>query len=102
LASDGVSGRVDEGVNEGVNDGVKESIDILINIQGLNATEIAIRIKKSIPTVERYLRILRQKDIVEFRGAPKTGGYYFTEKVNNILNEQNFLCQTSKHKRSGG
>ena len=49
---------IHDGVDEGVNDGVKESIDILINIQGLNATEIAMRIKKSIPTVERYLRIL--------------------------------------------
>jgi len=46
-----------------------------------------MRIKKSIPTVECYLRILRRKDIVEFRETPKTGGYYFTDKVNNILNE---------------
>ena len=32
---------------------------------------------KSVPTIERYLRILQKKEIVEFRGARKTGGYYF-------------------------
>ncbi len=77
---------MNEGVDDGVSDGVKDVIDILFNISGLNATEIAARIGKSIPTIERYLRLLRKKNIVEFRGAPKTGGYYFTEKVNRILN----------------
>ena len=36
---------------------------------------------------ENYLRLLRKKGIVEFVGAPKIGGYYFTEKVNNLLNK---------------
>ncbi len=28
--------------------------------------------------------ILREKEIVEFGGAPKTGGYYFTSNVADI------------------
>ncbi|MDR1919603.1 MAG: winged helix-turn-helix domain-containing protein, partial [Tannerellaceae bacterium] len=48
---------------------------------GLNASEISGRINKSIPTVERYLRLLRKKGIIEFRGVPKTGGYYLTDKA---------------------
>lgn len=27
-------------------------------------------------TVERYLQKLRDSNVIEFRGAPKTGGYY--------------------------
>jgi ATP-dependent DNA helicase RecG len=73
------------GVNDGVNGGVNEIVGILLNVSGLNALEIATRINKSSRTTERYLRILRKKGIVEFRGIPKTGGYYLTEKANNKL-----------------
>lgn len=76
-----------EGVSEGVSEGVKEIIDILLKSTGLNAVEIAERIGKSLSTIERYLRILRKKEIIEFKGAPKTGGYYFTSKVTDILNK---------------
>jgi ATP-dependent DNA helicase RecG len=76
-----------EGVSEGVNEGVNEIIDLLLKTTGLNAVEIAERTGKSLATIERYLRILRKKEIIEFRGAPKTGGYYFTAKVTDILNE---------------
>ncbi|MEA5126784.1 MAG: ArsR family transcriptional regulator [Proteiniphilum sp.] len=58
-------------IRDGVNDGVNELVEILLNISGLNATEIAGRMNKSVPTVERYLRLLRKKGIVEFVGAPK-------------------------------
>ncbi|MBR4372200.1 MAG: winged helix-turn-helix transcriptional regulator [Victivallales bacterium] len=33
-------------------------------------------IGKSIPTVSRHLKILKENGKIEFRGAPKTGGYY--------------------------
>ena len=31
---------------------------------------------KSRPTIERYLRKLREQGLIEFRGAPKNGGYF--------------------------
>ncbi len=73
------------GVNGGVNGGVKEIVSILIIASGLNAVEIANRINKSLRTTERILNSLRKKEIIEFRGAPKTGGYYLTEKAQNKL-----------------
>jgi|GEM_PF-3723030 len=76
-----------DGVSGGVNEPINEVVDLLMNVIGLNAIEVSNRMNKSLATTERYLRILRRKNIVEFRVAPKTGGYYFTEKVNNILNE---------------
>ncbi|MDR0367761.1 MAG: ArsR family transcriptional regulator [Bacteroidales bacterium] len=43
------------------------------NVSGLNVTELVNRVEKSIATVERYIRILRKKDLVKYRGAKKTG-----------------------------
>jgi len=70
-----------------VREGVNEIINIISKAKGLNAVEIAERTSKSLATIERYLRILRKKEIIEFRGASKTGGYFFTSKVDEILNE---------------
>jgi len=81
LSDDGVSGGVDGGVNDGIN----EIIVILLNASGLNAVEIATRINKSARTTKRYLRILRKKEIIEFRGIPKTGGYHLTDKAKDKL-----------------
>ncbi|MFV0555392.1 MAG: hypothetical protein ACK5LR_11925, partial [Mangrovibacterium sp.] len=67
---------IDKGLSEGLSEGLKELIDILMNIQGLNATEISNRMNKGLSTVERYLRKLKKNGIVEFRGSKKTGGYY--------------------------
>ena len=68
-----------------VNENIYDIIQILLNVSGLNAIEIATRIHKGLSTVERYLRLLRKKDIIEFRGAPKTGGYHLTEKAKDKL-----------------
>jgi DNA-binding IscR family transcriptional regulator len=51
----------------------------------LNAFEIATRINRSPRTTERYLQVLRKKEIVEFRDIPKTGGYYLTDKTKDKL-----------------
>jgi len=37
--------------------------------------------EKSRTTVAGYLRIARNANVIEFKGAPKTGGYYLTEKM---------------------
>jgi ATP-dependent DNA helicase RecG len=54
-------------------------------VSDLNALEIATLANKGLSTIERYLRLLRKKEIIEFRGAPKTGGYFLTEKAKNKL-----------------
>lgn len=77
----------DEGVNEGVtlniegvNEGVMAEIEHLYNQiakhPGKKASELNEQIDKSIATTERYLKILRENGYIEFRGAPKTGGYF--------------------------
>jgi ATP-dependent DNA helicase RecG len=76
---------IHDGVNDGINDGVNDLIYLLLDVSGLNASEISGRINKSIPTVERYIRLLRKKGIIEFRGIPKTGGYHLTKEAKDKL-----------------
>jgi len=76
---------VSEGVNEGANANIYDIINILTNVAGLNAVEIASRTKRGLSTIERYLRLLRKKEVIELRGAPKTGGYYLTGKAKDSL-----------------
>lgn len=79
--SDGVNAD-GEGVNaddDGVNaddDGVNSLLHLIIQEPGLNARMLAEKTGRSIPTIERRIRILRTEGRIEFRGAPKNGGYY--------------------------
>lgn len=43
---------------------------------GLKAAELATRMNKPKRTIERWLKQLKNSQHIEFRGAPKTGGYY--------------------------
>lgn len=97
------STTLNEGVNEGVNGGVNEGdthIDAINQIEGVSDTtkielakilrlfhdneglklkDIALRIDRPAKTIERYLRILKDLSIIEFRGAPRSGKYYVVE-----------------------
>ncbi|KXK45877.1 MAG: hypothetical protein FNNCIFGK_00323 [Bacteroidia bacterium] len=91
--SDGVNRLLDDGVNdgliEGVSDGVRVEIikivELIIAREGANALDIATKRGKSKPTIERYLRTAKEVGIIEFKGAPKTGGYYLTTKMKKQL-----------------
>lgn len=63
-------------VNDTVNEKEQKVLNLLKQQQRLNATEIAHKLGKSIPTIKRYLSSLSKSNQIEFRGAPKTGGYY--------------------------
>ncbi|MDD4192544.1 MAG: hypothetical protein PHI28_14520 [Mangrovibacterium sp.] len=82
---DNILKLIREVVSEGVNANIYDIISILANVAGLNAVEIASRTKRGLSTVERYLRLLRKKVVIEFRGASKTGGYYLTGKAKDSL-----------------
>ncbi len=73
--NDIVNGIVNGIVNEN-----EQAITILLRTKpGLNASEIAESISKSWRTTMRYLKSLNEKGLIEFRGAPKTGGYYIKD-----------------------
>lgn len=72
----------DEGVNQkndgGVNEGVKLLLAVIRSTPGKRANELATLIGKSVQSVERYVKHLKDTGKIEFRGAPKNGGYYAT------------------------
>lgn len=69
-----------EGVREGVNDSLNRLITLINTTPGMNAKQLAIAIGKGHSTVERYLKLLRENMLIEFRGAPKDGGYFALDK----------------------
>ncbi len=80
----------DGGVNDGVNGGKKTDcggvnleellFDAIRNNSGLNAPGLADMLQKSLRTVQRYLKLLSDKERIEFRGAHKNGGYHIISK----------------------
>ena len=51
-------------------------LQVMKNHPGLRVPDLMKQMQKSRPTIERYLRQLRQSGLIEFRGAPKNGGYF--------------------------
>ena len=72
----GVEGGVDGGVGLGP-DALLQWIGVH---PGLKVSDLARRAGKSPRTIERWLKQLRDSQSIEFRGAPKTGGYYLKDK----------------------
>ncbi len=91
--SDGVNRLIDAGVKEGVvrtvvGSGVRAEVvkivTLVLSDEGINISEIIKKIKKPKPTIERYLKIAKDVGLIEFRGVPKTGGYYLTGKMKDL------------------
>ena len=82
IADEGVN--KDEGINEGIIEGINEGINELESLSltfvekkpGAKGYEIAEYIQKGAATTERYLRSLKDKELIEYKGSRKTGGYY--------------------------
>ena len=82
--NEGVSEGVSEGVNlndfskqsEGVILELKALLNYIKNNPGLRIPQLAEAMDKGRSTVERYLKQLREKNYIEFKGSPKTGGYF--------------------------
>jgi len=74
---------LDEGVNGGVNGGVNDILEFIKNNPNLRAKQISDAITVPLRTCERYIKQLKKEDKIEFKGAPKTGGYII-KKIENI------------------
>ncbi|WP_257670911.1 ATP-binding protein [Parapedobacter tibetensis] len=68
-----------EGVNGGVNGGVNELLHLISKHPGSRVPFFAETMGGSVRSIERLLKSLRDEGKIEFKGAPKTGGYYAIE-----------------------
>jgi len=69
-----------EGVSEGVSEGVAQLIDIIYQNPGQRVPFLATTTEIPRKTIERWLKQLKDRGKIEFRGAPRTGGYFVTDK----------------------
>jgi predicted HTH transcriptional regulator len=82
LINDGVNEGVIDAVNDVVIDGVRRIVAIVADNEGINTIELTDRVDKSKPTVQRYIKIARDLNLITFIGAAKSGGYYLTNTLN--------------------
>lgn len=71
-----VNDAVSEAVKDAVNDAVKSLYACIKQNPGLNGRKLAVTLSCSEPTIDRHVKTLKKAGLVEFRGAPKNGGYY--------------------------
>ncbi|MBM4157504.1 MAG: ATP-dependent DNA helicase [Ignavibacteria bacterium] len=64
------------GVNGGVSGGIKLLYEVIQRNPGLRIPEISKQIKIPERTIEKWIGKLKKKDLIEFKGSTKTGGYF--------------------------
>ncbi|MFA5023487.1 MAG: ATP-binding protein [Patescibacteria group bacterium] len=67
---------INEGINEGVNEGINLVFDLINKRPGIKANFIASGLNKPLKSVERWLKVLKEKKQIEYRGSRKIGGYF--------------------------
>ena len=71
-----VSSDENVGVNVGVNVGANEVFECIKTYQPIKANVIADNFPDVTQrTIERYIKLLKDEEKIEFKGSPKTGGY---------------------------
>lgn len=71
-----LNGGINGGINGGLNDGQKKTLDYICQHQGYNTKQVSIGLDVPFDTIEKQIRILLKRGLIEHRGSKKTGGYY--------------------------
>jgi len=74
------------------NDKIKESLFIIIKFlyytPNQNRIDLTKITQKGQASTDRYIKILKDANIIEFRGSRKTGGYYLTQRAKERLQNE--------------
>ncbi len=68
--------KVFEGLNEGISEGLKKLYDLIKNNPNNRSAFFAAELATSVKNIERWIKELKEKDLIEYRGSKKTGGYF--------------------------
>ena len=66
----------DDTLNDTLNDTLSDTLKQVQSNPGINVTALVEKLSKSRPTVNRAVKALIDKNLIERRGSKKTGGYY--------------------------
>jgi ATP-dependent DNA helicase RecG len=75
----GQRGGVNEGAGGGVNEGAETLLEFIRRTPGLRTPQISKAIGVPVRTLEKWLKELRDKGRIVFKGSPKGGGYRITQ-----------------------
>ena len=67
------------GLSEGLSEGLKILMKEIQQTSGIQAKELSIKLERPVKTVERQIKTLTDKKLIERRGSRKTGGYYVVD-----------------------
>ena len=67
-----VNGRI----NGGINDSQKLTLEYICQHEGYNTKQISTGLDVPFNTIEKHIRTLLKKGLIEHRGSNKTSGYY--------------------------
>ena len=91
-AINAISGGLIDSLKNTVTNSVREKLNIisllLYKKEGLRSVEIEKETGIPVKSAERYLKMLKDAGIIEFRGASRTGGYYLAKDTRTFLNEK--------------
>jgi ATP-dependent DNA helicase RecG len=72
-----VAGRL----NEGLNEGLKSLLKVIDENPGIKAKDTSLLVNnRPLKTIERQIKILVEKSLIERKGSKKTGGYFIKQK----------------------
>jgi ATP-dependent DNA helicase RecG len=74
-----INGVINGALSEAIINELVNVLRIIHDQKGINRIELIERLGKAKTTMERYLKILKENNLIEFRGAKKTGGYFLSE-----------------------
>ena len=63
-------------VDGGINGGINILFEIISKNSGLSAVEISNKSNIPLRIVQRQVKELKDKNLIEYKGSKKTGGYY--------------------------
>ena len=64
------------GLNGGLNGGQEKVFQLIQDNEGIKVKEISIRLNIPIDTIDKHIKVLINRNLIEHRGSRKTGGYY--------------------------
>ena len=76
----GLSGMINGGlsgmINGGLSGTIKEIYDYIKSHEGTSAVDMENKLNIPLRTLQRWLKELKEKDLIEYRGSKKNGGYF--------------------------
>lgn len=62
--------------NEGINEGINTLYEFIKKNPSKRVSQIEKELKIPSKTLERWIRVLKDNNKIEYKGSKKTGGYY--------------------------